>query len=177
MVVSVSTPLLDDSGKLIGVASADISIEQITAALGAFNYKGSGYAVLVDETGTFIYHPNPDHILLKKMADLGGAWKAVGDKMLQWGSNVIRTDIDGEPSYVSYSPAVANQWSVALIVPQKHAELELKRFELIFLPLHYCFNRGAVCPAVSGLGQYSEADSAPHGCVRAGEGRRPVGKG
>ncbi|MEK3762041.1 methyl-accepting chemotaxis protein [Paenibacillus sp. FSL P4-0338] len=132
MVVSVSTPLLDDSGKLIGVASADISIEQITAALGAFNYKGSGYAVLIDETGTFIYHPNPDHILLKKMADLGGSWKIVGDKMLQWGSNVIRTDIDGEPSYVSYSPAVANQWSVALIVPQKHAELELKRFALIF---------------------------------------------
>ncbi|ETT53175.1 methyl-accepting chemotaxis sensory transducer with Cache sensor [Paenibacillus sp. FSL R7-269] len=132
MVVSVSTPLLDDSGKLIGVASADISIEQITAALGAFNYKGSGYAVLIDETGTFIYHPNPDNILLKKMADLGGSWKTVGDKMLQWGSNVIRTDIDGEPSYVSYSPAVANQWSVALIVPQKHAELELKRFALIF---------------------------------------------
>ncbi|WP_339253454.1 methyl-accepting chemotaxis protein [Paenibacillus sp. FSL P2-0136] len=132
MVVSVSTPLLDDSGKLIGVASADISIEQITAALGAFNYKGSGYAVLIDETGTFIYHPNPDHILLKKMADLGESWKTVGDKMLQWGSNVIRADIDGEPSYVSYSPAVANQWSVALIVPQKHAELELKRFELIF---------------------------------------------
>ncbi|MEK3712672.1 methyl-accepting chemotaxis protein [Paenibacillus sp. FSL R7-0333] len=132
MVVSVSTPLLDDSGRLIGVASADISIEQITAALGAFHYKGSGYAVLIDETGTFIYHPNPDHILLKKMADLGGSWKTVGDKMLQWGSNVIRADIDGEPSYVSYSPAVANQWSVALIVPQKHAELELKRFELIF---------------------------------------------
>ncbi|MEK3875139.1 methyl-accepting chemotaxis protein [Paenibacillus sp. FSL M7-0420] len=132
MVVSVSTPLLDDSGRLIGVASADISIEQITAALGAFHYKGSGYAVLIDETGTFIYHPNPDHILLKKMADLGGLWKTVGDKMLQWGSNVIQADIDGEPSYVSYSPAVANQWSVALIVPQKHAELELKRFELIF---------------------------------------------
>lgn len=88
--------------------------------------------MLIDETGTFIYHPNPDHILLKKMADLGGSWKTVGDKMLQWGSNVIRADIDGEPSYVSYSPAVANQWSVALIVPQKHAELELKRFELIF---------------------------------------------
>lgn len=132
LVVSVSTPLLDDSGKLLGVASADISIEQITAALGAFNYKGSGYAVLIDETGTFIYHPNPDHILLKKMADLGGSWKAVGDKMLQWGSNVFQTEIDGEPSYVSYSPAVANQWSVALIVPQKHAELALKRFELIF---------------------------------------------
>ncbi|MEK4045187.1 methyl-accepting chemotaxis protein [Paenibacillus sp. FSL H8-0048] len=132
MVVSVSTPLLDDSGKLLGVASADISIEQITAALGAFNYKGSGYAVLIDETGTFIYHPNPDHILLKKMADLGGSWKAVGDKMLQWGSNVFQTEIDGEPSYVSYSPAVANQWSVALIVPQKHAELALKHFELIF---------------------------------------------
>lgn len=133
MVVSVSTPLLDDAGKLIGVASADISIEQITAALGAFNYKGSGYAVLIDKAGTFIYHPNPDHILLKKMADLGADWKAIGDTMVQWGSNVIQTKIDGEPSYVSYSPAVANQWSVALIVPERHAEQELKHFGLIFM--------------------------------------------
>ncbi|WP_238653893.1 methyl-accepting chemotaxis protein [Paenibacillus piscarius] len=132
MVVSVSTPLLDDTGRLIGVASADISIEQITAALGAFNYKGSGYAVLIDKAGTFIYHPNPDNILLKKMADLGEDWKAVGDTMVQWGSNVIRADIDGEESYVSYSPAVANQWAVALIVPEQHAERELKHFELIF---------------------------------------------
>lgn len=133
MVVSVSTPLLDDSGRLIGVASADISIEQITAALGAFNYKGSGYAVLIDKAGTFIYHPNPDNILLKKMADLGGDWRAIGDTMVQWGSNVMKTKIDGEPSYVSYSPAVANQWSVALIVPEHHAEQELKHFELIFM--------------------------------------------
>ncbi|WP_052429311.1 methyl-accepting chemotaxis protein [Paenibacillus borealis] len=133
MVVSVSAPILDDAGKLIGVAGADISTEQITQALSAFNYNGSGYAVLIDKTGTFIYHPDTDNILLKKMSDLGEDWKAVGDKMVQWGSNVMKTDIDGEASYVSYSPAVENQWSVALIVPEKNAEQELKKFELIFI--------------------------------------------
>jgi methyl-accepting chemotaxis protein len=133
MVVTVSSPLLDDSGKLIGVAGADISTEQITQALSAFNYNGSGYAILIDKTGTFIYHPDTDNILLKKMGDLGEDWKAVGDKMVQWGTNVIRTDIDGKASYVSYSPAVENQWSVALIVPKKDAEKDLKMFQLIFV--------------------------------------------
>ncbi|KAI7260008.1 hypothetical protein KC345_g10158, partial [Hortaea werneckii] len=133
MVVTVSAPILDDSGKLIGVAGADISTEQITQALSAFNYKGDGFAILIDKTGTFIYHPDTDNILLKKMSDLGEDWKAVGDKMVQWGSNVIQTDIDGQASYVSYSPAVENQWSVALIVPTKTAEKELDMFQLIFI--------------------------------------------
>ncbi|MEK4062406.1 MULTISPECIES: methyl-accepting chemotaxis protein [Paenibacillus] len=133
MVVSVSAPILNDAGKLIGVAGADISTEQITQALSAFNYKGSGFAVLIDKTGTFIYHPDSDNILLKKMGDLGEDWKAVGEKMTEWGSNVIQTDIDGKASYVSYSPAVENQWSVALIVPEKNAEKELQMFKLIFI--------------------------------------------
>ncbi|WP_150274770.1 methyl-accepting chemotaxis protein [Paenibacillus tepidiphilus] len=132
MVVSVSTPILDDSGKLLGVASADISTEQITEALGSFNYNGSGFAILIDKTGTFIYHPNADNILLQTMADLGEDWQALGSKMTQWGEKVYQTGIDGTASYVSYAPAVDNQWSVALIVPAKDAEKELKKFELIF---------------------------------------------
>ncbi|QSF45575.1 methyl-accepting chemotaxis protein [Paenibacillus tianjinensis] len=132
MVVSVTAPILNDAGKLIGVAGADISTEQIIQALSAFNYNGSGFAILIDKTGTFIYHPDTDNILLQKMSDLGADWKAVGEKMVQWGANVILTDIDGKASYVSYAPAVDKQWSVALMVPQKNAEKELQTFKLIF---------------------------------------------
>ncbi|MNO21436.1 Methyl-accepting chemotaxis protein PctC [compost metagenome] len=133
MVVSVSTPILDESGKLTGVAGADISTEQITQALSAFNYNGSGFAVLIDQSGTFIYHPDSDNILLQKMSDLGEDWKMLGDQMVQWGSNVIQTEIDGVASYVSYAPAVENQWSVALIVPKESAEQQLQSFQLIFV--------------------------------------------
>lgn len=133
MVVSVTAPILNDAGKLIGVAGADISTEQIIQALSAFNYNGSGFAILIDKTGTFIYHPDTDNILLQKMGDLGADWNALGDKMVQWGANVIRADIDGRASYVSYAPAVEDQWSVALIVPQKSAEQGLQKFKLIFL--------------------------------------------
>jgi methyl-accepting chemotaxis protein len=132
MIVSVTAPILNDSGKLIGVAGADISTEMIIQALSAFNYNGSGFAILIDKTGTFIYHPDTDNILLQKMSDLGAEWKDVGDRMVQWGTNVIQTDIDGKASYVSYAPAVENQWAVALIVPRKDAEKDLKTFQLIF---------------------------------------------
>ncbi|MDF9844614.1 MULTISPECIES: methyl-accepting chemotaxis protein [unclassified Paenibacillus] len=133
MVVSVTAPIQNESGKLIGVAGVDISTEQITQALSEFNYNGSGFAILIDKTGTFIYHPDPDNILLKKMGELGPDWKAVGDAMVQWGANVITSDIDGTDSYVSYAPAVQNQWSVALIVPRADAEKVLQTFKLIFL--------------------------------------------
>ena len=89
MVVSLSSPIMDDSGKVIGAAGVDISTEQITEALSAFNYKGSGFAMLTDKTGAFIYHPNSDYILLKKMGDLGEDWKAIGDKIVQWGNDVV----------------------------------------------------------------------------------------
>lgn len=133
MVVSLSAPILNDAGELIGVAGTDISTEQITEALSSFNYNGSGYAVLVDRTGTFIYHPNTDYILLQKMGDLGTDWKAIGDTMVQWGSNVIRATIGGEDSYVSYAPVVDNQWAIALIVPKAAAEESLDLFQMIFI--------------------------------------------
>ncbi|AKG33219.1 methyl-accepting chemotaxis protein [Paenibacillus durus] len=133
MVVTLSAPILDDNGKLIGVAGADISTEQITQALKGFNYKGSGFALLVNKDGTFIYHPNSDYILLKKINELDEEWKTVGDKMLKWGSNVIKTNIDGQSSYVSYAPAVDNQWAEALVVPAKAAEGALRSFQLIFI--------------------------------------------
>ncbi|AIQ44993.1 hypothetical protein R70723_03065 [Paenibacillus sp. FSL R7-0273] len=133
MVVSVTAPIQNESGKLIGVAGVDISTEQITRALSEFNYNGSGFAILIDKTGTFIYHPEPDNILMKKMGELGPDWKAVGDAMVQWGANVITSDIDGTDSYISYAPAVENQWSVALIVPRADAEKVLQTFKLIFL--------------------------------------------
>lgn len=131
MVVSLSTPILDGD-RLIGVAGADISTEQITDALSAFDYKGSGYAVLVDGQGRFIYHPEADYILMKKMDELGEDWRNIGGKMVQWGSSVTRTALEGAASYVSYGPAIDNQWSVALVVPAKDAERGLRTFQLIF---------------------------------------------
>ncbi|NGM83991.1 methyl-accepting chemotaxis protein [Paenibacillus sp. 7124] len=133
LVVTLSAPIVDDSGKLLGVAGADISIDQMTKELKSFNYKGSGFALLINKTGTFIYHPNSDYILLKKIGELGTDWKAVSDKMMQWGSSVTKTDIEGRSNYVSYAPAVDHQWAVALVVPSGDAESALKSFQIIFI--------------------------------------------
>ncbi|MBT2289106.1 methyl-accepting chemotaxis protein [Paenibacillus albidus] len=132
-VIGVSTPILNDSGSLLGVASVDISTEKITQALSAFNYKGNGYAVLIDKSGKLIYHPNSDYVLKQKMADLGTDWKSVSDIMLQWGDDVVQTSLDGDPNYVSYAPAIDNQWAVALVVSQKDAEQALAQFQRIFV--------------------------------------------
>lgn len=133
MVITVSVPVKDDQGKLLGVAGADISTEQMTAALGGFNYKGEGYALLTDRKGTFIHHPDADNILLKTIGELGGNWSRVGERMNKGETGVIRTQLDGKASYISYSPAAEGQWAVALVVPAKSAESGLKQLQWIFI--------------------------------------------
>ncbi len=151
LVVSVSAPILDNAGKAIGAAGADIAIDQVIGMLGAFNYEGSGFAVMIDRKGNFIYHPDEANILNRNVADLGKDWSALGNKLMQWGSQVTKTTLDGRSSYVSYAPAVENQWEVALIVPASDAEKELRTFQKIFgfSILGFIVLLGAVLYAVS----------------------------
>lgn len=133
LVITLSTPILDDNAKLIGVAGVDITTAQMSEAISSFNYKGSGYAMLIDKQGKFIYHPKAEYIMKQTLSKLGGDWSKLADTITQWGNNVIKTKVDGQQNYVSYTPVVDGQWLIALMVPASKAESKLRLFQIIFV--------------------------------------------
>lgn len=57
-VLTIASPVYDTSGKGIGVAGMDITLESIMKALAEYKIGDNGYVMLIAEDGTFIYHPD-----------------------------------------------------------------------------------------------------------------------
>ncbi|MCM3748633.1 methyl-accepting chemotaxis protein [Paenibacillus pasadenensis] len=133
LVITVSSPIKNKDGELLGAALADIAIDRLGEQLSSFNYRGAGYAVLVDNKGMFIYHPNEEYRMTKKITELGGSWTEIGESMLSGDSSSVSKQLDGEKQYVSYDEVLQGRWSVGLVVPAFVAEKELRAFETIFV--------------------------------------------
>lgn len=61
-VISASTPVYDSDGKIIGISGMDISISVVKSLMAEYTIGAEGYVMLLDENGTFIYHPNEKYI-------------------------------------------------------------------------------------------------------------------
>jgi len=135
LVITVATPINDSDGNLIGVAAVDISIDDISKIMGSYKYKDSGYAILIDNTGRFLYHPNEELIMRDSIEEIQGDLSAVGRKMLSKESGTEAITVDGSEYYISYSPIPLSDWAVALLVPVTEAHSELYSFRTIFITI------------------------------------------
>ncbi len=61
-IITIATPVFDTSGKGIGVAGMDISVEVIKEKLAQCEIGDNGYGMLIAEDGTFVYHPDANVI-------------------------------------------------------------------------------------------------------------------
>ena len=57
-VLTIASPVYDTSGKGLGGAGMDISLESIMSALEGYKIGKNGYVMLIGEDGTFVYHDN-----------------------------------------------------------------------------------------------------------------------
>ena len=64
-VASAAVPIKDNSSSVIGVAGADLDLEPICDDLAKIEIFQSGYAVLLDQSGGIVYHPQRDMRLAK----------------------------------------------------------------------------------------------------------------
>lgn len=135
MVLTVATPITDNNGNIIGVAGVDISIDDISKIMSGYQYKDSGYAILVDSTGNILYHPNKELILKDSIEKIEGDLSIIGKKMIsnETGTEIIT--VEGKPHYISYSPIPLSKWAVGLLVPVKEAQNQLDSFKTIFFTI------------------------------------------
>ena len=56
-VASAAVPIIKNN-TVIGVAGADLNLEMISGTLKEIKILDSGYAILLDQTGTIVHHPN-----------------------------------------------------------------------------------------------------------------------
>lgn len=132
LVVTVCTPINNENGEIIGVAGIDISLQSISDIMSGFSYAKTGHAILSDNSGKLIYHPNSE-LILKDTIDNADMFGAIGSKMMSGESGIEKINIDGVQHYISYGPVEISNWSLGLLVPVAEAEDKLVSFRIIFV--------------------------------------------
>lgn len=127
--VTWSAPFFDETGKVKGVATADIAFSQIQELVKQISVGNKGYAFLLDSEGTILgigenaggyYEPMSDSMLTSTFSAKAKGWLQLVNKMLEGKAGFEEvTDPQGKPVFVAYAPIeLGTGWSLALAFPQ-----------------------------------------------------------
>ena len=67
--VTISTPIKNKQGIIIGVIAADISLQALKGIAVNAKIGDNGYIEIVDNSGTVIAHPDNDKVVKKVLAN------------------------------------------------------------------------------------------------------------
>lgn len=97
LILSVASPVYDESGAVLGVAGMDISLEHLTIIMQQYKVGASGYVMLLSADGMFIYHPQED-MIQTNIAEVNIS------------ENVVNAVADHESTFLKYTTGNENKY-------------------------------------------------------------------
>ena len=97
MTLTISTPVYNNAGKLVGVAGMDIALDTIVNTVSQYKIGESGFVALLSSDGMFIYHPTSESIG-KYIADMDVS-KEVIDAVLNKQHIFTKYKVNGDAKF------------------------------------------------------------------------------
>ena len=113
-ITPIAVPVISD-GKVLGVFTMMLKIDFLGNIVAREKVGKTGYAYVVDKTGTAIAHPSADLIMKANVLQIDGM-KEVGKEMVAGKTGVAAYVFQGVPKEAGYAPVAATGWSVSLTV-------------------------------------------------------------
>lgn len=84
-----------------------------------------GYAAVITQDGTIVYHPDKTRILKDKLKYKNGSLAGIEQDIATGKSGIKEYNLDGVVKYVAYSPIMSNGWSVSAVVSKAETQREI----------------------------------------------------
>lgn len=140
MLVSYCKPLTGGDGAYIGSISLDISLKWLSETLASVQPYPHSYVVLVSRGGTYLVHPDPDKlfyetVFTRTLANHDSALEALGRSMVNLEEGMRALEIEGQKSYVFYTPLKSTGWSMGIVCPEQDIFGGFKRLRSLVIGL------------------------------------------
>ena len=114
--ITVSTPIKNSSGAIIGVMAADISLQALKGIADNAKIGKNGYVEIVDNVGTVIAHPNNDKVLNKE----NFAQVEYVQKVINGQSGWVETlSTRGDKTITAFAPIAKYKWGIIVNQPEE----------------------------------------------------------
>ncbi|WP_196592667.1 methyl-accepting chemotaxis protein [Pectinatus sottacetonis] len=112
--VTISTPVKNASGNIVGVVASDISLKTLWEIADNIHFGTSGYVDIVDENGNVLAHP--DKSAIEKKMNLSGL-SYVASVMKGQAGNITDVSSNKQKSIITYIPVKGYNWGVITYQP------------------------------------------------------------
>lgn len=113
-------------GKIIGVIRLGILLNELTEAVGATRVGETGFAILVDQKGQLLAHPNAKLVSGEKLTDLS-SYPPVKQLLNNHQGFFYFTDEQGI-QWLSYNIRLKNQWGAIVLQQQTEVFSQVRSF-------------------------------------------------
>ncbi len=117
-VLPVCAPVINNSGNIIGTVATVLKTKYLINIISGTKVGNTGYAYMIDKTGTIIAHP--DHSLIKKLnlTNVKGL-EELGRKMLSGHAGTCAYEFRGIHKIAAFAPVGINGWVIGATQPEK----------------------------------------------------------
>ncbi len=139
-IVSYCKPIFDNSKKIIGVLSTDLSLPRLSELVHSRRPYAGSYYMMIGKEGYLFIHPDSTKILQQTIFSGTDARQqtdifALGHDMIAGASGAQHVFISGEPCLVCYQPVAGTSWSLALVCPEKSFLHRYNNLTYIIIPI------------------------------------------
>lgn len=120
--------------EILGIVTADISLEWLKALVASIRIADTGYAFLVTRNGTFVTHPKTSYIENETIFSVAEAKedpriRAIGRSMIAGERGVVPFDslLTGKACWMAYAPLASSGWSLAVLFPRSELMTDVYR--------------------------------------------------
>lgn len=114
--VTISTPIKNAEGVIIGVMAADISLQALKGISENVKIGKNGYVEIVDHTGTVLAHPDNEKVLKKENFSKVGYVEKVINGKTGWLETVSTR---GDNGITTFAPIDKYKWGIIVNQPVK----------------------------------------------------------
>lgn len=144
LIIVITAPIKDDSGKIVGVLGGVITAEQFNSIVKDIKVGNTGYAYAIDESGNRIADKDIKTVQekrndLKKYANQAkySDYLNVQKKMTKGASGFSEYFYEGDAYLCAYAPIKDTSWSLALAYPKKEAFAEVNNLRNVLIGLTF----------------------------------------
>jgi len=117
-VFTVAVPLKRGDGVFAGAFISVIKLKQLSTMITQVKLGKTGYPFLIDKTGRFIAHPNPDLVFHANAAQIDGMAELTGH-MLARKTGIHDYEFEGVRKIAGFAPIEFTGWSICVTQDEK----------------------------------------------------------
>lgn len=111
-IITISKPVYNKNGILLGVVASDISMEEIIKIVEDTKIKGLGYSFLIDGSGNILAHPKYKYESESEIINIDSMGNGIHEELKRNEAGKIEVELDGVLGYLSYQPVEKTDWII-----------------------------------------------------------------